>query len=1520
MLRNLSARQQANALADASAEIYLVRWEHSGTLELLSANDRIVFDNEVYLPGVINEPSIEDESSATITLPGDAARIADSINSTWRNGICQIYHLTAETGHLGSFDAEMGFLQLDGVIVNSTVAGNGLVTVEVLHKSLTQRLTPRHTAGEFLGNLPAVGTTFTHEGASVVLRSARAPSPPKPVSDPDVGEVRGRLSISENNAFRPAANFFDLQTTAANVPLPLPYGRVGAPGRIGPNGYDGADLIVLVIWGVSEIYQVETVFVDDGPVPADTQVRHYRGSSIQQVDDWVTAAVASHDSDLIKLLPGGVLPANYSVFRFPAGVLSGPPTFSAILNGRLVYDPQDQGDGDPFRAAVGAAVHFEGVDGATAAIDDGPHGLAVTFTGDAEIQGNKVKAYGSGSVTIANHPAVTLGAESFTLEVKYTPDSVSGVNYIVRRENGSSNRSFYLRSSTNSLQIALSSNGTGYDIWSAVVAVGVLVIGTEYDIKVEYHKTSHNWVVWIDGEEVARQYSELTLYDPGVDWELLEIAEGSVRSFKITNGAVRYGGRHLAGAIPFSDVNTYVPGRVYSDTPALCFADLATSPLYGSDTPVYGLEECVAWNRELLGGVEERARLSLLVTQPRPTRAHLDYVAQLAELLWLYEGDGIRMFPDRPPTPDSPSGQEMAVNASFTLPDGWVLGDGCSIITAFGALLVDGTQAADIEVARQTVTGLAVGDQHAIILDVAGYTAGEIRVEVNGFELIATQTAVGRYAAEFVPAADSALLVALGTADLECVLAEFSLRRYYWLDESEFEGSCSIEPFSDREVPTKLNGYYQVPSDNSANWEDSLPVEVELPGVDTGDVPLRESSVYMPEVFRFSEAANKVRARLLRDRDRVTLRWSVPTRGLLYQKGSLVIKRDPFRGINHTVRVMSIKNGKGGEYDVVAELFLLSHFPSVFVLEPGTGTTFDGMMGFLKPGATLPANVLSDWAIWSDADGKFLCCAGPGAGDPVLGATGGAATHPGFSGNTSVAGEHNGESGEGIPVVSYENFSGTGDGLIWTRVTIPVPGHPHTYDTGVLTPDLYRREFRLVKKINGGGTSIPKEVMMCGLPGIAGAGVDRSTAYQGRLLQASDTEQSAGLVNQFIQLLTGTADDSHNHWTFGFITNGHPTEISPSTPPTYPPLDAGGPHAHNATLQVIAQLKKIAVAMYSSSEDWTSLQNLIAFTDKPIADVTDPDWDFMDGTLGTYAMPGCYIEIAAVGNEGQISGDNTLRVYGETDPRSHKHKDEDDRDPSYTYSVRIMRHGDDEIHFHLVDVEDGWEPPFHCLHAFMYNPDPVVSFIDVGLLISGGEADGSTTIVDDSTYALSPVVSGVVAYDDAQQVYGLNMVQFGAGSRLHYANYTFGKRFTLEGIFSVDAINKDHYFFGNSGAGSNVWDVQMRANNEITLLANSIDALATPGPAIDELFYLALCYDGRDFRLYYGLVSTGTATRVGVPYNHPGVQSEDNLYIGNNSAQAIDFTGHGAQIRHHRGASLYDTAVIPIPIEAFATA
>lgn len=1519
MLRSLSARQQANVLSEASAEIYLVRWEHSGTLELLSSNGRIVYDGEVYLPGVINEPSIEDDASATITMPGNPQRIADSINGTWRNGICQIIHLTAETDHLGTFTQEMGFLHLDGVIVNSPVGGNDIVSVGIVHKSITERLTPRHVAAEFMSDIPVVGSTFTHEGVSVILRSAAAPRRPKPIEDPAVGDVRGRLSVVDNNAFRPDPSFFDQQTSAANVPLPLPYGRVPCPGRIGPKGYMGSDLVVLVPLGVSEIYQVEKVFVDDGPVPADVLVRLYRGSSIQEVDDWVTAAVAAHESKLIKLLPDGVLPANYVVLRFPPGSTSGPPSVSAIVNGSLVYDPEDTGNGDPFHDAVGVSVHFTGVDGSTVAVDDGPQALAVTLSGGAQILGNKVNVAGSGSVTIANHPAVTLGAESFTLEFKYTPDNVSSLENLAIRENGSSNRSFLMRASNDDLQLGLSSDGSSYDIVAGIVAAGVFVVGTEYDIKVEYHAGSHNYVIWIDGDEVWRLYSTDTLYDPGVDWELLDNAEGSIRGFKITNGVLRYGGRHNAEAIPFSDSDTYVPGRVYSDTPALIFADLATNPLYGSGTPVYGLEDCRAWNKELLGGVEERARCGILISQPRQTRAHLDKIAQLGELRWLYEGDGIRMFPDRPPTPDSPSGQEQAVDASFTQNLGWVLGPGCLIIPQFGALAVDGTQTTEIEVAKQTIAGLDVGEQYAVTIDIAIYTSGEIRVEIDGFEVIATQTAVGRYAAEFVPTSDSVLLVAIGSFDLECVLAELSLRRYFWLDENEFGGSISIDPFTDRDVYTKLNFYYQVPNDDSANWDNSLPVEVELPGVDNGDVPLRETSMHMPEVFRFSEAANKARAHLLRTRDRVSMRWSVPTRGLMYSEGTLVIKRDPFRGINHKLRVISIKNGRGGEYDITAELFSLSHYPSAFLIEPGVGSVFDGVIGVLKPGASIPANYASDWAIWSDADGKFICCAGPGAGVPALAETGGAATHPGFSGDTSVAGEHSGDSGEGFPVVSFLNFSGQGSGLVWTYDQVPVPGHPHSYDTGVLTPDLFRREFRLVKKINGGSTVLPKEVMLLGLPDIAIAGVDRSTAYQGRMVQASATEQSAGLANQFIQLLTGTADDSHDHWTFGFVTNGNPTQIVPTTPPTYPPLPAGGIHAHNATLQVIAQLKKIAVALYSSSEDWTSKQGLIGFTDKAVDDVTDPDWTFMDGTLGTYDMPGCYIEIAAVGTEGQKSGDNTIRVYGETDPRIHKHKDEDDRNTSYTWAVRIIKHGDEEIHFHLVNVSDDWQPPFHALHAFMYNPNPTVSFIDVGLLISGGEPDGSVVIVDDSSYGLSPAVSGVVAYEDSQQVFGLSMLQFGAGSRLHYASYKFGKKFTLEGIFSVDAINKDHYFFGNSGAGANVWDVQMRANNEITLLANSSDALTTPGPAVGELFYLALCYDGRDFRLYYGLVSAGTAARVGVPFNHPGVMSEDNFYIGNNSASAIDFTGFGAQIRHTRGASLYSTAVIPIPIEAFAT-
>jgi hypothetical protein len=173
MARNLTAVQYNNLVATATRPINLVRWEHSGMLELLSCSGDITFGGEMYSAGGVEVDSIEDGRTATLSLPATPARVAEVINGNWRNGkICKIFAVPGLPEDDGDYALSQGILVLDGVIDSSQYA-NGMITVNAIHRYLRGNLTPRTSFNELSTHIPPSGTMLTWEGESYMLVSRR---------------------------------------------------------------------------------------------------------------------------------------------------------------------------------------------------------------------------------------------------------------------------------------------------------------------------------------------------------------------------------------------------------------------------------------------------------------------------------------------------------------------------------------------------------------------------------------------------------------------------------------------------------------------------------------------------------------------------------------------------------------------------------------------------------------------------------------------------------------------------------------------------------------------------------------------------------------------------------------------------------------------------------------------------------------------------------------------------------------------------------------------------------------------------------------------------------------------------------------------------------------------------------------------------------------------------------------------------------------------------------------------------
>lgn len=1364
---------------------------------------------------------------------------------------------------------------------------------------------------------------------------------------PTSGKVRGRLTTTQVNDLRQPPRDLELQSTADNAPVPIIYGERSVPGMISDIGTNaGGDLVCRVVWCAGEIFQIETIYMNGSALPASAIVHNYRGTEIQGVDNYValitTPDHSGYDEKMVALKPQGYFCCAYSVIVLPAAILANiePPRFQAVIKGSLVYDVRysgtEEANGDPFNMGdnllVGYSMVWDGSDGATEStgIDQSGNAVLVNeYAGNAAILSNQLELDGTGDYVrfgqtatspLAVNTDVRFGTGAWTWEITFTPDGTSGARYVFVMGDAASDRGLLISTFGAVLLVSMAASGGGgsWGIMNGVSMGSVLAANTEIKLTIEF--TGREYFCYVNGEQkhqvTTTSVIRETTREPWVG-QLTGAAassafDGSVRAVRLTKGVVRYGGQHTATAVPYADSDLLRPGYVYTNLTACCFAELAMNPFYGLGvTSVNNLISAIAWNESLLGGAVERANLDLVISGVRQTEEYLDLLAEYASCVWYYEDDTITLYPDTMVDAAHPSGWEMGENGDFnTDASAWTLGTGWSHNATVAILIkTAGTASGASQVLTQT---FEAGVTYVASLLVALYTSGNVRLELNGVPLIEYVSAyqLEPYTYEFTAdgTETGGTLRVWGDSSFAGWIKTANIKRKFWYDANIVAGSLQIQALSNSDSPTRVAVQYTTPVSNSPNWLEAEAAVAQIPGVDTSDIPLVETRLDMRGITRSAEATNKAQAKLARMQNRVRVSWITTDIGVAYQKGTVVDLYDPETSARIYVFVESVTaTADAGRYRATGMRYDPLHYPNELVLEGDAGLIPVGAIAMLREG-----DVPSGWQLYSTGsptiENKAIKCAG---NTVAVGDTGGTTTLSAQSGNTTTAGAH-GAGLETFPIQSYTGATGSGSGTRYTDLDETAGGHLHTYNTGTITPDVYRREQILIEKITSAGTFIPENVIVFGLNNLNYPNMVRWTTGAKRILFADSANANAGDNNQTVTLTTGSTNDSHEHYSSSSVTNGSPVAIT-FTPPWYSVVNGGGAHTHGATLSLTKRLKRVRLAAYTGTDDYDLGQGLFLFWDASYASIPA---DFTlctdEGLLGTPIVEDYFIEIAAVGQEETYAGDNTVDVTGYTNySATHNHKSTEHT--AYTYATYPMSHAENYRHRHEIsDTGNAWQPPWYALALIMYNPNPAWTYVDVALFIEGGQDHGSTDVIDSSIYALTDTIQGTgsLSYTNAQTLFGLTTL-VNNGKRIKYTSFDYGNKFTIE-VFFRNTTTDGMILFGDFYN----FEVVKNGSGDIELYIDfGIEAIVTLGLTSGEWFYVGLCYDYSEWRLYAGKQSVGTATSDTFADASRTVTGD--LYILDREGGSAAFTGYMAQFRVVRGAAHLTGSIVAIPTEAF---
>jgi len=282
--------------------------------------------------------------------------------------------------------------------------------------------------------------------------------------------------------------------TADGAIVPLAYGRVPVQGRVIAQAIYSGDLYVAYGWGIGPMFGIEALFLNSEAVPAGVEVRHYLGTPTQGVDPWLAAAIAGYADTCVITDRGQSVALAYTVVKIPTSAVSGVPLAHAILNAKLVNDPEAGSNSDPYFLYNSIDVDF--TSGGT---DQSSNTHTITLEGGASITSGGLQLSGSGGdyATVADDATLELGSAQGTLwEVAATSTTIAaGVATLYAHTNSASTRSIQIDRDEDELLLYLSSDGT---IWAIANGVNIGTITTA-EFKTTGERVRGHIVVYLDG-------------------------------------------------------------------------------------------------------------------------------------------------------------------------------------------------------------------------------------------------------------------------------------------------------------------------------------------------------------------------------------------------------------------------------------------------------------------------------------------------------------------------------------------------------------------------------------------------------------------------------------------------------------------------------------------------------------------------------------------------------------------------------------------------------------------------------------------------------------------------------------------------------------------------------------------------------------------------------------------------------------------------------------------------------------
>jgi len=224
------------------------------------------------------------------------------------------------------------------------------------------------------------------------------------------------------------------------------------------------------------------------------------------------------------------------------------------------------------------------------------------------------------------------------------------------------------------------------------------------------------------------------------------------------------------------------------------------------------------------------------------------------------------------------------------------------------------------------------------------------------------------------------------------------------------------------------------------------------------------------------------------------------------------------------------------------------------------------------------------------------------------------------------------------------------------------------------------------------------------------------------------------------------------------------------------------------------------------------------------------------------------------------------------------------------------------------------------------NTDPY--FSNVSLLLHCDGANGSTTIIDSSSYAhLVGSSTGTPEISTAQSVYGGASLRM-SGSGIKYSNVTeldvSSGDFTIEFRVRTDSLSNNEQYIGWVETNNIVtgWKIRKAATTGIVTFyagdsntsAYEVTISSTTAMSANTWHAIAVTRSGDTFNLYFDATREGTGTWSGTIANQTGPF----LQIGRTDGTAgFNMAGYLDEIRLTKGVARYTGASYTLATAAF---